>query len=184
MNVILSADDFGRSFERNEAIDMAFRQGLIKSAALLINTPYTQDAVDKAFRGGYINKIHCHFNLTGGDIGGLQKPITNAILNDSYICVGEDFIGYRSKRICVKEGLFRALHFLPILKELDAQYKEFCRITKGKANNAHVDFHLFFNLNFPVSIAFNLITLKYRIRNARIIGEHLKHYLILVLCNI
>lgn len=51
-NIIISADDFGRSIERNEAIDQAFRQGLIKSAALMINTPYTQDAVNKSIRGG------------------------------------------------------------------------------------------------------------------------------------
>ena len=49
--IVINADDFGRSIERNDAIDFAFKHGIIGSAALIVNSPYTQDAVNKAIRG-------------------------------------------------------------------------------------------------------------------------------------
>ena len=49
--IVINADDFGRSIERNNAIDYAFKCGLLGSAALIVNTEYTQDAVNKAIRG-------------------------------------------------------------------------------------------------------------------------------------
>lgn len=52
--VVINADDFGRSIERNNAIDNAFKCGLIGSVALMVNTQFTQDAVDKAVAGGIL----------------------------------------------------------------------------------------------------------------------------------
>lgn len=49
--IILSADDFGRSHERNMAIDYAMKHGLIKSAALIMGSEFTDEAVNFA-RGG------------------------------------------------------------------------------------------------------------------------------------
>lgn len=50
--IVINADDFGRSIGRNEAIDYAFKNGLIGSASLIVNAECTQDAVNKAFTGG------------------------------------------------------------------------------------------------------------------------------------
>lgn len=36
--IVINADDFGRSIGRNEAIDYAFKNGLIGSASLIVNT--------------------------------------------------------------------------------------------------------------------------------------------------
>ena len=52
--IVINADDFGRSIERNDAIDYSFKCGLIGSAALMVNTPFSQDAVNKAVRGGIL----------------------------------------------------------------------------------------------------------------------------------
>jgi predicted glycoside hydrolase/deacetylase ChbG (UPF0249 family) len=62
--IIINADDFGKSAERNRAIDDSFKQGLINSAGLIVTGRYLQDAVDKAFEGGYVEKLHIHFNLS------------------------------------------------------------------------------------------------------------------------
>lgn len=51
---VINADDFGRSIERNNAIDAAFSQGLVKSASLIVTTPYVYEAVSLAFNGGYV----------------------------------------------------------------------------------------------------------------------------------
>lgn len=50
--VFLSADDFGRSPNRNKAIDESFKKGLIKSAGLIVTGQYLQDAVSQINRGG------------------------------------------------------------------------------------------------------------------------------------
>ena len=60
--IILSADDFGRNPYRNQAIDEAFSKGFIKSAALIVNSSDSIEAINLAIRGGYIQHIHCHFN--------------------------------------------------------------------------------------------------------------------------
>lgn len=174
IRIILSADDFGRSLERNEAIDKSFQQGLIKSAAIMVSTKYTQDAIDRAMRGGYISQCHCHFNLVGGENGAYQKPLTKDILKDPYICKDGEFLDYGGYKLNGKRGLLRLYSFLPIYRELIAQFNEFKRLTHGKANYSHLDFHLYYNLNFPVAIAFNLFVLRFRIRSVRVIGEHLK----------
>ena len=46
--VILNADDFGKSPQRNQAIDDAFKQGLINSAGLIVTGQYLQEAIDYA----------------------------------------------------------------------------------------------------------------------------------------
>ena len=58
MKVILNADDFGKSPERNLAIDDAFKMGLISSAGLIVTGKYLQDAVNYINEGGYVNNIH------------------------------------------------------------------------------------------------------------------------------
>ena len=51
--VIISADDFGRSHERNLAIDYAMRHSLIRSAALIVGSQFTDEAISLAIRGVY-----------------------------------------------------------------------------------------------------------------------------------
>ena len=44
VHIILNADDFGRSIERNKAIDDSFKQGLICSAGLIVTGKHLQNA--------------------------------------------------------------------------------------------------------------------------------------------
>lgn len=60
--VFLSADDFGRSHERNLAIDESFKKGFIKSAGLIVTGQYLQDAVEQIDRGGML--VMCTVILT------------------------------------------------------------------------------------------------------------------------
>ena len=50
--IIINADDFGKSLERNRAIDDAFKQGLICSAGLIVTGKFVQSAVNQANEGG------------------------------------------------------------------------------------------------------------------------------------
>lgn len=171
--VYLSADDFGRSKERNKAIDESFKNGLIKSAGLIVTGQYLPDAVKLIKEGGYVNHIHCHFNLSGNLKGedSMDIPVTEKMKMDKTFC---------------DNGLFKSFSGLPsnllsifksyvVYKELVAQFKKFVEVTNGEGNLRHIDFHLWYNLTWPVSIALNLFTWTYRIKTVRYIGVHLEH---------
>lgn len=70
---IVNADDFGASPSVNQAIDYAFKNGIINQATLMVNMPHVQDAVYKAIRGGYMDKIGLHLCLDAGE------PLTEAV---------------------------------------------------------------------------------------------------------
>jgi hopanoid biosynthesis associated protein HpnK len=46
--LILTADDFGIAAEVNEAVELAHRNGVLRSASLMVGAPATQDAVARA----------------------------------------------------------------------------------------------------------------------------------------
>ena len=171
--VFLSADDFGRSHERNLAIDEAFKKGLIRSAGLIVTGQYLQDAVCQMNSGGYVKNVHCHYNVSGNINGedSMDKPLTEKMAKDKSFC---------------SNGLFNPSKELPnrpmdvfkwwkVYKELCAQYNKFLQVTEGKGNRSHVDFHLWYNLTWPVSIALNFFTWTHHIKSVRYIGVHLEH---------
>lgn len=45
-------------------------------------------------------------------------------------------------------------------------------MTKGRGNTSHIDFHLWFNLSWPVAKALKVFTRKYHIKSVRYIGLH------------
>jgi len=170
--VFLSADDFGRSHERNLAIDEAFKKGLIRSAGLIVTGQYLQDAVYQMNGGGYVKNVHCHFNVSGNINGedSMDKPLTERMAKDKSFC---------------SDGLYNTYKGLPnrpldvfkwwkVYKELCAQYNKFLQVTEGKGNRHHVDFHLWYNLTWPVSIALNYFTWTHPIKSVRYIGVHQK----------
>lgn len=171
--VFLSADDFGRSLNRNRAIDESFKRGLIKSAGLIMTGRYLQDAVNQMNGGGYVEHVHCHFNVSGNLNGedSLDKPLTEKMAKDKSFCENGMFKPYTGLPNRPKE-IFK---WHTVYKELCAQYNKFLTVTNGKGNRSHIDFHLWYNLTGPVSIALNLFTWTHRIKTVRYIGVHQEH---------
>lgn len=173
VQVILNADDFGKSLDRNKAIDEAFKQGMIGSAGLIVTGQYLQDAINLAIEGDYLSKLHIHFNLAANLLheNSEDVPLTQVMKNDPFFSKNGKFLKYK--------GL--PYHFIDIRKwkvvygELVAQYNKFKEITQGKANYEHVDFHLWYNLTWPVSLALNMFTRKYKIASVRYYGLHQKN---------
>lgn len=169
--IILSADDFGRSHERNMAIDYAFKNGLIKSAALLVNSDFLDEAVKMAHEGGYINNLHCHLNLVSGAMSGNAYPLNSEFLTCSAFCENGEFKQKGPYDFAGRNSLkYAQLIFL----ELESQYKKFIELTGNKGNNSHIDFHLYYNLNFLVAYAIRKLVKKYNIKTVRYYGEHQK----------
>ena len=173
MRVVLTADDFGRSKERNRAIDDSFRQGLITSAGLIVTRNDLSDAIKCIERGGYAEKVHLHltFSTSIRDEDTEDIPLTSAVREDSLLC---------------KDGRFKRYGHLPfkfssilkwrkVYREMVAQYELFKSVTKGRADYTHIDFHMWFNMTWPASLALALFTRKYHIKSVRYIGLHQMH---------
>lgn len=162
----MQADDFGRSHEMNAAIDYAIRQGLVCSTALLMGSEFTQEAIEMADRGGYLQNVHCHLNLDGcRSVGNHFVP-----LNENY----------KKSRFC-KDGEFSTYSYYKadyykysdvILEELETQYLRFKELTNDQANYEHLDFHCYGNYSPPVSKAYRDLIRKYGVKTARFFGEH------------
>lgn len=95
--IILNADDFGRSKERNRAIDDCFKQGLICSAGLIVTNDHLQNAEDYINNCDYVQNIHLHVNLSSTykrDKETVDIPLTEAMRKDPYFCKDGDFLQY------------------------------------------------------------------------------------------
>lgn len=118
----------------------------------------------------YHKHIHLHFNLSTSMRDGDSEdiPLTEDIKNDPLFCAKGRFITH--KRLPGK--ISTITKWRVVYKELVAQYQKFREVTKGKADYSHVDFHLWFNLTWPVSVALNIFTWKYGIKSVRYLGQH------------
>ena len=169
MKIILQADDFGRSHEMNTAIDYSMQNGLAWSTALLMGSEFTQEAIDMAEKGNYLQHVHCHLNLSAcRSVGNHFVP-----LNENY----------KKSRFC-KDGEFKTYKYYKIdyqkysgiiLEELETQFLTFKELTRSEANYSHIDFHLYANLSLPVNAAYKELIKKYNIKTARFFGEHEKY---------
>jgi predicted glycoside hydrolase/deacetylase ChbG (UPF0249 family) len=166
--VIINADDFGRSLERNRAINDAFMQGLISSAGLIVTGKNLQNAIDYINEGGYSKDVHLHINFSTSlkDEDPEDIPLTETMRNDSFFC--EDGKFKKFKGLPHKFSDIRKWRI--VYHEMIAQYEKFKEVTNGKADYKHVDFHLWYNLTWPVSFALKLFTKKYNIQSVRYIG--------------
>lgn len=173
MKIIINADDFGRSEERNQAIDDAFKQGLICSAGLIVTGKYLQNAIDFINKGGYFKNVHLHLNLSTSLRDGNPEdvPITEAIKKDPLFCKEGKFFDY--KGLPQKFSYFTK--WKVVFRELEGQYNKFIEVTEGKADYKHLDFHLWYNLTWPVSIALKHFTRKHKIKSVRYIGIQQKN---------
>lgn len=169
--IIVNADDLGRGYDRNRAIIESFNEKLISSAGLIITNKYTSDAIKLIKENNLLAKIHLHFNLSTCFESEIydNKPINNEFINSNYCSNGflKVYKGTQQKLSLIKNWKI-------VYKELVSQYKKFIQVTEGKANYNHIDFHLWYNLSWPVAIALNLFTINYKIKTVRFIGLHHK----------
>ena len=165
MYIIVNADDFGKNPVQNKAIDDAFKQGMISSAGTIVTGNFFQDAVSLADAGGYIDKLHLHFNFSANFMQGNSEdaPLTEAMKKDTFFCKEGKFKKYKG----LSNRLSDIRKWRVVYNEMVAQYNLFKEVTRGKSDYKHIDFHLWNNLTWPVSIALNLFTWKYQIETVR-----------------
>jgi len=141
MKVIINADDFGLSQSVNDGIVHCFKQGVVTSASLMVNTPFTEDAVAKIGANG-IKNVGVHLNLTYGL--SVLKDVPSLVDADGkfhYVCS----LGYYAR---YEEGV----------RELTAQVEKF--LSFG-LTPTHLDYHHYFHQEPHVFKAYVEVAKKY-----------------------
>ena len=127
MKLIINADDFGLSESVNRGIVDCYKEGLISSTSIMMNTPYTDQAIELAKKHD-IKNIGIHLNLTYGKSVLPASEVPSLVDENGtfhYVCM----LGYYTQ-------------YLDAKKELKAQIEKF--LATG-LKPTHLDHHHYFN---------------------------------------
>ena len=127
MKLILNADDFGLSQSVNKGIIECLEEGLVSSTTMMMNTPYTDEAI-KLAKEHNIKNLGIHLNLTYGKSVLPASEIPSLVDGNGtfhYVCM----LGYYTQYVDAK-------------KELRAQIEKF--LDSGLIPD-HLDHHHYFN---------------------------------------
>ncbi|MEN6350842.1 MAG: ChbG/HpnK family deacetylase [Syntrophomonas sp.] len=78
--IIINADDFGESAQKNRAIIQSFNQGLVSSTTIMANGEAFEEACQLAHENGLVKRIGVHVNLFTG------QPLTEMIKHCPRLC--------------------------------------------------------------------------------------------------
>jgi len=127
MKIIINADDFGFSKSVNQGIIDCYKTGLITSTSIMMNTPFTDEAI-KLAKENNIKNIGIHLNLTYGK-SVLEKSEVKSLVDSNgtfhYVCM----LGYYTQYVDAK-------------KELKAQIEKFYA---SGLKPTHLDYHHYFH---------------------------------------
>lgn len=155
MKLLVNADDFGMSHEKNIAVDKMMRLGVCTNTSLVVNMPYAEEAVRLAVDGKYADKVSLHLNMTEGV--SLTKEIRNV---DLYYA--DDKFSYRPI-LKVDEQIYPE-YITEIRAELEAQITRF--LEWGFCLES-IDSHNWIHLRMPVWLALKPLLKKYSISIVR-----------------
>ena len=132
--LIVTADDFGLDEAVNEAVEQAWREGILTAAGLMVGAPATADAIERARRMDGLG-VGLHLVLTDGEP---VLPVEEVKLltdsqgrfNDNMVAAGvRFFFDYRARR--------------QLAAEIRAQFEAFSRTGLRLDHlSAHKHFHL------------------------------------------
>ncbi len=158
-DLVVTADDFGLSVEVNEAVEQAHRHGILTAASLMVGSPASGDAVERARR---LPGLRVGLHLTLIEAAPVLAPELIPDLVDA-------------------TGLFRAnmarsgaaMFFLPsvrrqLVDEIDAQFAAFART--GLPLD-HVNAHKHFHLHPTIAGALIAVGHRYGMRAVRVPAE-------------
>lgn len=181
--IIVNADDFGGSESTNEAIEYAFREGIVNQATLIVNRKSTESAVEWARQNGFLGHVGLHLNLDAG------QPLTDPIKKERLFCNNDGvFIRGMKKAAWARFWLPKQTK-LAVEIEIRAQIVKF--LSYGNVLK-HVDSHhhihnnpSILNIAIPLfrEYGFNTMRLAYISEKDKGIRLWLKHYINDVICN-
>lgn len=130
--VIVNADDLGICAATNTAIGLAFRDGLLTSASLMVNMPAFEDAIERVVIRSQNLGIGLHLVLTSGRP--VLDPSRVPLLVNARGCFRHGFTGLAR--------LLRSGHRRPALRQIRQELRaQFERARRAGVSLDHVDSH-------------------------------------------
>lgn len=130
--LIANADDFGLSPGVNAGVLEAYRTGIVRSASLMVTTPFAEQSVEQAGAAGL--ELGLHFNLTTG------APVSRAEQVPSLLDTNGRFHTLGALLLRLVAGLVRRAD---VERELEAQVGRAARLGARLTNlNAHHHVHI------------------------------------------
>lgn len=159
MDCIVNADDFGLSESVNRAICEGFSRGVIQRTTLLVNMPYTEQAVELARENGFEGCVGLHINLVEG------RPLTQECRDNRVLCdENGEFTGtfhYSiKKRFILDKATTEA-----IAKETEAQIRRFIELGLPLR---HADSHRYIHTYYSAAKVIIPLLVKYGFDSVRI----------------
>ncbi len=132
--LIVTADDFGASREVNAAVEIAFREGVLRAASLMPSAPGAEDAVRRA---------HAHPGLRTGLHLVLVEGRPTLPARDLPDLTGPDGLFRRDMAACAVDIFFKPAARRQLLAEVRAQFEAYAATGLPLDHvNTHKHFHL------------------------------------------
>jgi len=85
MDVLINADDFGKSQQVNEAICRCFVEGIIQRTTIMTTAPFFDQAVELSKVHGFFDKVGLHLNLDEG------MPLSEEMRKNPHFCIDGNY---------------------------------------------------------------------------------------------
>lgn len=121
MPLIIHADDFGISETVSRCIAECFKRGWVTETSLMVNMPYSDEAVSLARAEGFSDKVGLHLNLSQG------HPLTDDVKQCPRICSPDGTFNKRFHHNLLSRFIMSKRESDAIKKEIQAQVDKFCR---------------------------------------------------------
>lgn len=158
MKAIINADDFGKSHEVNIAICRCFEKKLINRTTLMVNMPFTDEAVEMAKKGGFFDRVGLHINLIEG------QPLTREC-KKSNLCGDDGMLTGAYHHHFLKRLLVPAAIQKVYVIEIEAQIIKY--LDYG-FTLMHLDSHQHTHTDYSVFTAITPLIKKYKFASVRI----------------
>jgi predicted glycoside hydrolase/deacetylase ChbG (UPF0249 family) len=135
---IVNADDFGYSSSVNQAILLAFQDGLISSATLMANMPGFAEACEMSHQYGLERRLGIHLNISEG------QPLTQAITAQRRFCDQDGMFANKLPRTTLR---LKPEEVISLNQELNAQMQA---CLKDGIHPTHIDSHHHFHTVWPI----------------------------------
>lgn len=159
MKVIVNADDFGANREVNQAICQCFRKGICTNTTLMVNMPYTDEAVACSKECSFFDKVGLHINLAEG------KPLTEKIRFSELFCDKEGYFNQRLYSSNKTRLYFSKSDYTLARAEIEAQI---VRYLEYGMSLVHIDSHYHVHTNLPICRILSSLVSVYGIKSIRL----------------
>lgn len=156
--MIINADDFGCSESVNRAIVDCFKQNRINRTTIMVNMPYTDEAVMLAKENSFFDCVGLHINLTEGKALS-EECASSELCDENGFFKGTFHIPFKS-RLYLDKNIRRA-----IASEVETQIKKYIELG---FTLMHADSHNYTHTYFSVYGEVRKLLKKYGFKTTRI----------------